>query len=279
LHRETKSLLFRNAERERGTMTSPRMPPLKSLDLSLRVIEAMDATHAERGVSDLARELRVSKATIYRILTTLEARGYVVQDPATVRYRIGPRLRQFGHNGPARLDLPALLRPFMVELRDWTRENIHLAVLDGPDVIYAAKEEGLHPVQVMSTVGARCPAHCVATGKAILAYAPQAERDRLLAAGLRRYTPLTLATDDAFAAEMARIRTQGFAINRGEWRLEVRGVAAPIFDAAGAPIAAIGVCGPAERMSDEAMAGMVPVVTDVAARATRYIGGTNARAQ
>jgi DNA-binding IclR family transcriptional regulator len=260
-------------------MTGVRIPPLKSLDLSLRVIEAMDATHAERGVSDLARELRVSKATIYRILTTLEARGYVVQDPATVRYRIGPRLRQFGQNGPARLDLPALARPFMIELRDRTRENIHLAVLDGVDVIYAAKEEGLHPVQVMSNVGARCPAHCVATGKAILAFAPSVDRDRVVASGLTCYTPLTHATEQSFNAEMARIRAQGFAVNQGEWRLEVRGVATPIFDAASRAIAAIGVCGPANRMSVDAIADMVPIVTDAAARATRYIGGTNAGAQ
>ncbi|HEU0114602.1 MAG TPA: IclR family transcriptional regulator [Thermomicrobiales bacterium] len=260
-------------------MTTARVPPLKSLDLSLRVIEAMDAPHAERGVSDLARELRVSKATIYRILATLEARGYVVQDPTSVRYRIGPRLRQFGQNGPARLDLPALARPFMIELRDQTRENIHLAVLDGADVIYAAKEEGLHPVQVMSNVGARCPAHCVATGKAILAFAPPADRARVVAAGLRRYTPLTHATEEAFAAEMARIQAQGVAVNHGEWRLEVRGVAAPLFDAGGRAIVAIGVCGPAERMSPDAVGAMVPVVTDVAARATRYIGGSDARAQ
>ncbi|HEX5499961.1 MAG TPA: IclR family transcriptional regulator [Thermomicrobiales bacterium] len=260
-------------------MTSPRVPPLKSLDLSLRVIEAMAAQHAERGVSDLARELRVSKATIYRILTTLEARGYVVQDPGSVRYRIGPRLRQFGQDGPARLDLPALARPFMIELRDRTRENIHLAVLDGADVIYAAKEEGLHPVQVMSNVGARCPAHCVATGKAILAFAPQADRDRVIAAGLTRHTPLTHATEEAFNGELERIQARGCAVNQGEWRLEVRGVAAPIFDAAGRAIAAMGVCGPAERMSADAIAAMVPVVTEVAARATRYIGGSDARAQ
>jgi len=172
----------------------------------------------------------------------------------------------------ARLDLPALGRPFLTELRDLTRENVHLAVLDGADAIYVAKEQGLHAVQVMSTVGDRCPAHCVATGKVLLAWARSGVHDRLLEAGLARYTALTRASNEEFRREMARTRARGYAVNLGEWRLEVRGVAAPILDDAERAVAAIGVCGPAERMSEERLGQMAPVVVDIANRLRVHLG-------
>jgi DNA-binding IclR family transcriptional regulator len=246
---------------------------LHSLDVALQVLEALDNGAPERGVSDLARELGVSKAAIYRILTTLARRGYVTQNPATSHYAIGPRLRRFSHVAASKLDLPSVARPFMIELRDATLDTVHLAVLEGGEAVYIAKEDGLHPVQVISRVGARCPAHCVSTGKALLAYADDAVRERLLAAGLTRYTPLTHAEPDDFRQELARIRARGCALNTGEWRTEVRGVAAPIIDSTGRAVASIGVCSPAQRMPDSRFGEACALVIDIASRLSLQLGG------
>ena len=125
-------------------------PPLKSLDMALRVLEALDNGAPERGVSDLARELGVSKAAVYRILSTLALRGYVTQNPATAQYAIGPRLRRYSHVATGKLDLQTVARPFMTELRDATLDTVHLAVLEGGEAVYIAKEDGLHPVRNVS---------------------------------------------------------------------------------------------------------------------------------
>lgn len=247
-------------------------PPLKSLDVSLQVLEALDNGAPERGISDLAREIGVSKAAVHRILATYARRGYVIQNPATSQYAIGPRLRRFSHVASGKLDLLAISRPFLTELRDTTLDTVHLAVLEGGEAVYIAKEDGLHPVQVTSRVGARCPAHCVATGKALLAFADAADRERLLAAGLTRYTPLTHADPDDFRQEMAAIQARGCAINTGEWRTEVRGVAAPIFDSTGRAVAAIGVCSPATRMPDSRLVDVSATVSDVASRLSAQLG-------
>lgn len=249
-------------------------PALKSLDVSLQVLEALDTGAPERGISDLAREVGASKAAISRILATFVRRGYVSRNPATAHYAIGPRLRLFSHVAAGTLDLLALARPFMTELRDATGDAVHLAVLEEGEAVYIAKEEGIHPVQVISRVGARCPAHCVATGKALLAHADAPLHERLLAAGLTPYTPLTHADPDDFRHEMAAIRARGVAVNRGEWRVEVRGVAAPIFDASGRAIAAIGVCSPAARMTGERITQSSATVADVAQRLSAQLGGT-----
>jgi IclR family transcriptional regulator, KDG regulon repressor len=252
---------------------------LQSLDLALRVVEALDAAGAPRGVTELTRDVSSNKATVHRILATLAHHAYVVQDPETSRYRIGPRLQRFGRPGVSRFDLPEASRPFLVELRDLSLENIHLAVLDEGDAIYIAKEAGLHAVQVVSSVGARCPAHCVATGKALLAWANPELHDQLLGQGLAHYTPATHSSPESFRREMARIRAQGYAVNAGEWRQEVRGIAAPVFDANRTPIAAIGLCAPSERLPDHRIESLIPMVIDVAARFTSFIGGAPGAAQ
>jgi IclR family KDG regulon transcriptional repressor len=258
----------------RDTPSRIDRPMLQSLDVALQVLEALDNGSAERGVSELARELGVSKAAVYRILTTLARRGYVTQNSATSHYAIGPRLRRFSHVAASTLDLPSVARPFMIELRDATLDTVHLAVLEGGEAVYIAKEDGLHPVQVTSRVGARCPAHCISTGKALLAYADDAVRERLLAAGLTRYTPLTRADPEDFRQEMDRVRTTGCAINRGEWRAEVRGVAAPIFDSTGRVVASIGVCSPAQRMPDARLGEACALVTEIAGRLSLHLGGS-----
>ena len=126
-------------------MMAPRVddPPLKSLDVALRVLEALDNGAPERGISDLARELGVSKAAVYRILSTLTMRGYATQNPATSQYAIGPRLRRFSHVATGKLDMQTVARPFMTELRDATLDTVHLAVLEGGEAVDAGDD---HPV-------------------------------------------------------------------------------------------------------------------------------------
>jgi DNA-binding IclR family transcriptional regulator len=113
----------------------------------------------------------------------------------------------------------------------------------------------------------------VATGKALLAYADDAVRESLISRGLTQYTPLTHVEPDDFLQDMARIRALGCAVNTGEWRTEVRGVAAPVFDASGRAAAAIGVCSPASRMPDARLGEACALVVEVASRLSAHLGG------
>ena len=246
---------------------------LKSLDLALRVLESFGHHgRSERGVTELAKEFKVSKATIYRVLTTLERRDYVVQNPSNDLYQLGPVIRRLGQAALSQIDLPVEARLYMEQLRDKVGEEVHLAVLDGSEVVYIAKLDGLQPVQVASNVGDRCPVHCVSTGKALLAYADPGYLDRLAVGGLVRYTERTYAALDSLAGELARIRQDGYAVNRGEWREEVSGVAAPVFDGTQKAVAAIGICGPGTRLNERNIATSAPAVLDVAERLSARLG-------
>jgi IclR family KDG regulon transcriptional repressor len=247
---------------------------LKSLDLALRVLASFSGTRRERGVTDLARDFGVSKATIYRVLVTLERHGYVAQNPVTGRYRLGARLGQITRSAGPRLDLPAEARPYMEQLREHTGEVVHLDVLDGDEVVVIAKLDGLQPIQVMSSVGDRGPAHCVSTGKVLLAYADPHTFDRVVAGGLARYTERTHATASSLSKELERIREGGYAINWGEWRAEARGIAAPIVDSALRVVAAVGICSPSTRLTEEFVSAYTPVVVDAATRLSVHLGAS-----
>jgi DNA-binding IclR family transcriptional regulator len=242
---------------------------LKSLGLALRVLGSF-SEQGERGVTELAQEFGVSKATIYRVLVTLERHRYVVQNPATDRYRLGLIAQSAG----PRLDLATEAQPYIEQLRERTKEVVHLDVLDRNEVVVIAKLDGLQPVQVMSRVGDRGPAHCISTGKAILAYADPQALGLVVAGGLTRYTERTHATASSLSRELARIREAGFAVNWGEWRTEARGIAAPVADSTLRVVAALGICTPSTRLTEELVSAAAPAVIDAATRLSVHLGAS-----
>jgi IclR family transcriptional regulator, KDG regulon repressor len=255
-----------------GPRDRSKAQTLKSLDLALRVLESFSDERRERGVTEIARDFGVSKATVYRLLVTLERHRYVVQNPVTGRYRLGPRLGLIVQSAGPRLNLAAEAQPYMEQLRERTKEVVHLDVLDGNEVVVIGRLDGLQPVQVMSRVGDRGPAHCISTGKAILAYADPQTFDLVTAGGLTRYTDRTHTTASSLSRELAQVREAGFAVNWGEWTAEARGISAPVLDSTLRVVAALGICGPSTRLTEEFVYAFAPAVVDAAARLSVHLG-------
>jgi DNA-binding IclR family transcriptional regulator len=159
----------------------------------------------------------------------------------------------------------------MRTLVDLTQETVHLSILDGGSVVYVDKIESAQPVRAYSVLGGHAPAYCVATGKILLAHQSQEFLMRHLT-NLEAYTAATITDLPMLKAELARAAANGYAMNRGEWRESVGGVAAPIFDAFGAPAAAIGISGPLERLSAKRMKELAPAVQEAALNISRAMG-------
>jgi len=138
-------------------------------------------------------------------------------------------------------------------------------------VIYLDKIESSEPVRAYTTVGGRAPAYAVATGKALLAW-QRPELIEAVATGLKRHTATTLADRVLLGLELARIREQGFAVNLGEWRESVGGIAAPIRSADGRVDAAIGISGPRQRITPERIATFATLVIRAAAEISLRLG-------
>jgi IclR family transcriptional regulator, KDG regulon repressor len=148
---------------------------------------------------------------------------------------------------------------------------VHLSILDGGLVVYVDKIESAQPVRAYSVLGGHAPAYCVATGKILLAHQTQEFLARHLTE-LQPYTKATITDFAALKAELARAAANGYAVNRGEWRDSVGGVAAPIFDAFGSTAAAIGISGPLERLNVKRMKELAPAVQDAALKVSRAMG-------
>lgn len=237
----------------------------------LNVLEAVARSNGPRGVSELARELDLTKSNVHRTLQTLASAGYVRPGSVAGTYECTLKLFEMASGVIARIDVRQTADPFMQQLARLTKETIHLSILDGTDVIYLNKIESPHPVRAYSTIGGRAPAHCVASGKALLAWQSTTFLGEL-PERLPTPTGRSIGTRDALLDEIGKIRRQGFAVNNGEWREGVGGIAAIVFDVAGAPAAAIGISGPVERLRPAAVRKYSQLVMEAALGLSRTLG-------
>lgn len=237
----------------------------------LHLLEVLIASDDPRGVSELAAQLGLARSNVHRVLKTLEAAGYVRHATGANTYVPTLKVWELGTKVHGRLNIAKEARPFIEALMLRTNETVHLSVLDDAEVVYIDKVESPEPVRAYSTLGGRAPAYCVATGKVLLAYSgrePAYGPD----GSLPGFTPRTLTRREDLAAALAEVRTRGYSINWGEWREQVRGVAAPIRDARGMVVAAIGLSGPAERFGKARLGEMIPLVLATADRISAHLG-------
>jgi DNA-binding IclR family transcriptional regulator len=222
-----------------------------TLARGLEVLEALSDVE-ETGLTELARRQGLSGSTLFRILATLTAHGYVHKSAAG-RYRLTLKTWEIGAKAVRRLPMRDLARPFMEKMAAETEETAHLSVLRGEGIVIIDKVDSPHPVRVDTFVGLCAPAHCSATGKAILAFESPETLDRKLPPRLPRYTEATVTARAALARELAQVRRSGWARNREEWRPGVCAAAVPVRDAAGAVVASLSVTVPTSRFTSEAV--------------------------
>lgn len=220
-----------------------------TLAKGLAVLEWLARQQKACRVSDVAAALELARSNAHRTLRTLVECGWVQQDETTSAYRAGTRLFELGTLVAAVGDVTARARPHLSALAGSSGETIHLARLEGPEIVYLDKFDSPLPVAAYSRVGGRAPACCVASGKALLAtMAHDATALRARFGGeLQAHTPNSITDFDRLAADLDRTAARGFAENREEWRLGVSGLGVPIFDARGIAVAAVGMSVPSMR--------------------------------
>jgi IclR family transcriptional regulator, KDG regulon repressor len=251
---------------------------LQSLNHALDVLEALESRGAPVGVTELAHNMGMSKGAVHRILLNLVARGYVQQSGPGGRYQLGLRTWELGTSVTRHMSLRDVSGPHLEKLAQRFGETAHLAIYDAGDVIYLNKVTSSHAVQAYSRIGGRAPAVAVATGKILLAHQPVEELDTIVGKGLQRYTEHTITSEAALRREVQVARERGYAVNVGEWRIDVTGVAAPVRDVTGAVVAALNISGPAYRLTADVLHDMASGLSEVAADVSRALGYENGRA-
>lgn len=241
---------------------------LKGLSV-LETLAQMDGQHPT--IETLAERVQLTRSNTHRTLQTLVHAGYVERDPVNGGYCATMKLFALGVRHVNRLDLRKIAQPFMQKLAKQCGETVHLSVLDNLDVIYIDKIESEQPIRAYSMVGGRAPAYAVATGKAMLAAEGDTGLLRLQQV-LEKFTPHTLSDISALEKDLKKATKNGYAINRGEWRAGVGGLASPIFNGLQRPVAALGISGPTDRLTPARMKELAPLVVDGAAQISAAMG-------
>jgi IclR family transcriptional regulator, acetate operon repressor len=238
-----------------------------SLEKALDLLDAIGAAPQGLTQLELAQRLDLPRTTMYRLLSTLVARGLARRDPQRRVFSLGFRCVEWARTAYAVPDLNAAAAPELRALRDLTGETTYLACLDGLEVLSLERVDGAHSQRSAAAPGQRKPLHCTSQGKAILSALPEEQREALVKSlTLAPLTPNTITTRRQLLAELEASAQRGYAVDDEEIALGVRCVGAPVVDAAGRVRGAISVAGPAYRLSRARLDLLGPEVAEAARR-------------
>ncbi len=258
-----------------GSGTEKRVlgtPNVQAIGRTLDVLEAMQESGASQTLGELAKQVNLHKATVHRILTTLERRGYFEQDPISRRFRLGVRLLQMGAAYHYQNDLVRLGQPILDQLTARTEHTSYLGVLDHRRYIVVAVAWLGRGIKFVTRVGEQLPPHATAGGKALLACMSDRDLETFFAG--YEFTSLTRHTKTSpheIRAELAQIRERGYAMNREESSIGLAGAAAPIADHSGRVNAALALLWPIDSVPKENEAVLVQAVLEAASRLGRTL--------
>lgn len=244
----------RNAgiDRSRSAIIAPRPrsrtadgePPPSQVARQILLFDALYQAEEALPLAELSRRAGLPKTSTHRLAEELCRHALLERTPDG--YRLGMRLFELGAGVPPQRALREAALPLMADLREATRCTVHLAVLDGVEVVYVQilNSPG---TRLPSKLGGRLPAHATGVGKAILAFSPPTVVAARIDAGLPRLTPRTICTPGALARELETARENGVAYDREESSVGIHCVATPVFDAQGRVVAALSVTGRSTR--------------------------------
>lgn len=255
-----------------GVAARKRQPGLDSTVVKgFALVEFLAEQHEPIGVSSIAAHFGWQKSNVHRLLSTLRALGYVRQEAATSRYEISLKTWELGVKVLGRSVIKRCAQPAMYALNRQFSENVNLSILVGNEVLYLDSVQSPYPLRTTASPGSRVPAIFPASGKAMLAFRDDAQSIcREIIATHRQARDID---EGQFMRELETIRCAGYAVSLSGWRVNINAIAAPILNRSGRAVAAIGLSGPAERMTEPVIEGMATALLHAANQVSDIYAG------
>jgi DNA-binding IclR family transcriptional regulator len=246
---------------------------IQSVSHSLDVLEQFNGTVDEIGVTELSKRLKLHKNNVFRLLATLEARGYIEQNKITENYRLGLKCLQLGQTFIRQMGLLQQSRATLEELTRSTKESAYVAMRKGTGIIPLDFVEPRRAVRVVSFLGTALPTHCTAPGKVYLVFEPEGGLSQSLPERLDRYTEKTIIDRKLLLQQLKEIGESGYAMELGEFTEDVSSVAVPIRDYTRTLVGALAVVGPGERLSNDIIRNHIaPAVAKAGSDLSKRLG-------
>ena len=244
-----------------------------TLDKALGLLNHFNAQQPSLGLSEMARQAKLDKATTRRLLLSLMRNGLIEQDPESRAYTLGAELLRLAHVRESTVPLQSTVQPILEKLANETGETAHFSVLSGDHLVTAHRVESTHSLRVSVNYDDPLPLHCTASGLAFLSHQSDEFIQTVLEKPLRAYTTSTQTDPDFIYDNILQARTMGFAHIKHGFEDEAEGLAAGVFSKAGFVIGAVAVVAPSLRMNELQFSTMHDSVIQAAASLTRAQGG------
>lgn len=247
-----------------------------AIERTLSILESV--AHSSNGMtnSDINRRLKIPKSSASYILRVLENRGYLIREKESGKYRLGLKLMSLTRDMLTHIDVRDVARPVMESFVKKVKLSMHLAVLDNGRAVYIEKVEAESFVKMDIWVGHRLPIHTTAIGKVLVSQFPENEITAILdVRGMERKTPKSITNQKKYLAELNKVREYGFAVDNEENAVGVRCVAAPVFDANGKIIAALGTSSTIMQIDEVQLPKVLEIVKSSALKISEQLGYQN----
>jgi IclR family KDG regulon transcriptional repressor len=246
--------------------------PVGTLSRTLRILELICDSPKGMRLKDISEKTGFNKSTAYRFLAHLEREGYLVRN-GSQSYVLGIRFIEMAARGNWLEGLRSIAWPLLLDLQRTTSETVNLAILDVDSVLYVEVLESPHAFRLVSRPGMKRPVHCTALGKALLAFLPESDQERLInSLTLERLTARTITSSASLRKEIANICEKGYAVDDEEAVLGARCVAAPVLDSKVHAIAAVSLAGPLSRLTRAKIPSLAKALQNTAMAISAGIG-------
>jgi DNA-binding IclR family transcriptional regulator len=224
---------------------------IQLIDRVFDILEYLSQSPDSKGPTQIAQAVGLSKSTVYRLLSSLQQRGYIEKSESGM-YHIGVKLVEVASNHINNLELQTEARPYLIEMQAELGLIVHLGILDGAEIVYVEKMDISPNLRGYTQIGLRVPAQCSSLGKCILAQMSGDQLDYIMSScKFEQYTVNTITNLPDLKAHLREVRQQGWAMDNEEYILGHRCVGAPIYDYRGEIIAAVSASGPTTLFTDD----------------------------
>ncbi len=242
-----------------------------SVNRAISILQVL-ARRGPTAMTEIAAELSIHKSTIFRLLSTLEARGLVDQNSNRGHYQLGYGVVQLAAGATRKLDLSVVSRRTSEALAEEIGESVEIGIVDHGEVLTIDQVIGAAVLTTVNWVGRRTPLHATSSGKVFLAHMSAEQRAASLSGTLKRFTDNTITDRRRLHEQLDTVREQGYGFTLGELEIGLAAVAAPIRDLEGQVVAAISVSGPNFRLNSDTMPQVAERVLDAATEISQRLG-------
>lgn len=245
---------------------------LSSVAAAMLLLKCFTDEHYELGIAALAKRLGLAKSTVHRLASTLLDAGMLEQNKDTGKYHLGLTVFELGSLARRKMDIYNEAKIHLRQLREATKETVNLAIFRDDSLIYLNSLESPSAIKIRSHLGIRLPAYALAEGKVLLAFGAGEDVERIIEKGLSGQTANTITSSALLRQELKLIANRGYATDLEESEIGVRSIAVPVFSSDQDVVAAVGICGPTQRLTKRLLLSFLPVLSNAAATISTRLG-------